>query len=66
MRKLEEATGDLPGTLRAFGELLTQHIRKEEQELFVLFEQRVPAAEVKRAGEAVARILERPPAPRLT
>lgn len=66
VRELEEATGDLPEALRAFGELLTQHIRKEEQDLFVLFEQRVPAAEVKRAGEAVARILERPPAPRLT
>ena len=53
--------GDLPGTLRAFGELLERHIRKEEQELFVLFEERVPAAELKRAGEAVARILGHPP-----
>lgn len=59
--ELEQATGDLLETLRTFGELLDRHIRKEEQDLFILFEQRVPAAEMKRAGEEVARILERPP-----
>ncbi|MBI4392162.1 MAG: hypothetical protein HY575_09765 [candidate division NC10 bacterium] len=59
------AAGDLPGTLRAFGERLDRHmerhIRKEERDPFALFEERVPPAEMKRAGEAVARILGRPP-----
>lgn len=58
---LEAGTGDVAGTLRAFGELLEQHIRKEERDLFVLFEERVPAAEAARAGEGVARILGWPP-----
>lgn len=40
---------------------MERHIRKEERDPFALFEERVPAAEVKRAGEAVARILGRPP-----
>lgn len=62
--ELEAATGDLPETLRAFGELLERHIRKEEQDLFVLFEERVPADVLKRVGEAVARILGRPPVTR--
>lgn len=56
---LEGGTGDLAGTLRVFGELLERHIRKEERDLFALFEARVPPADIKRAGEAVAAILGR-------
>lgn len=56
---LEQGTGDLAGTLRAFGELLERHIRKEERDLFALFEARVPPADITRAGEAVAAILGR-------
>lgn len=54
---LEQGAGDLAGTLRVFGELLERHIRKEERDLFALFEARVPPTDVKRAGEVVAAIL---------
>ncbi len=45
-------------TLRAFGALLHDHIRKEERVLFPLFEKRMPPAEAQRAGEMIARRLK--------
>lgn len=57
---LERGMGDLAGTLRVFGELLERHIRKEERDLFALFEARVPPADIRRAGDAAAAILGRP------
>jgi len=40
------------------GDLLERHIRKEERELFPLFEQHVKAAEAHSAGEELRKILE--------
>jgi len=40
-------------TLRAFGALLHDHIRKEERVLFPIFEERVPPEEARRAGVAI-------------
>ena len=39
------------------GDLLERHIRKEERELFPLFEQKVPAEEARIAGEKIQEIL---------
>ncbi len=41
-------------TLRAFGVLLHDHIRKEERILFPIFEARMPPQQARRAGEAIA------------
>ncbi len=42
-----------------FGDLLEQHIRSEERQLFPAFERLVPAAEIKRAGDEIRRLLGR-------
>src|SRR5262245_58449000 len=43
--RLQSPDSSSPGpTLAAFGEILKEHIRKEEEQLFPLFEARVPAA----------------------
>jgi iron-sulfur cluster repair protein YtfE (RIC family) len=39
------------------GDLLDRHIRKEERELFPLFEQHVESAKAKAAGEEIAKII---------
>jgi hemerythrin-like domain-containing protein len=40
------------------GDLLERHIRKEERELFPLFEQRVKAAEAVAIGQELKKVLE--------
>jgi len=40
-------------TLREFGALLHDHIRKEERILFPIFEARMPPEEARRAGKAI-------------
>lgn len=42
--------------LHRFGELLHDHIRKEERVLFALFEERMPAESVVRVGQRIAQI----------
>jgi hemerythrin-like domain-containing protein len=42
--------------LKAFAELLERHIRREERELFPLYEAHVPETEATRVGEAITRI----------
>ena len=42
-----------------FGDLLEQHIRSEEKQLFPAFETLVPAAAAERAGQEIKRLLER-------
>lgn len=42
-----------------FGDLLEQHIRSEERQLFPAFETLVPAADAERAGREIKRLLER-------
>lgn len=44
-------------TLRAFGTLLHDHIRKEERILFPIFEERMPPEEARRAGAVIAERL---------
>ena len=44
-------------TLFDLGDLLERHIRREERELFPLFEQLVPAAEAEHAKDEIERIL---------
>lgn len=41
-----------------FGDLLEQHIRSEERELFPAFETLVPDAEAERAGREIKRVLD--------
>jgi len=43
------------------GDLLERHIRKEERELFPLFDRHVKAAEAQAAGEELRKILEERP-----
>ena len=45
--------------LRTFGELLERHIRREERELFLLYEAHVPEAEATRVGVEITRITNR-------
>lgn len=54
---LETGRG-LSRSLFDLGDLLERHIRREERELFLLFEQRVGDAEAKRIGEAIEKILK--------
>ena len=41
-----------------FGDLLEQHIRSEERQLFTAFETLVPEADAERAGREIKRLLE--------
>lgn len=43
--------------LRTFGDLLERHIRREERELFPLYETHVPEAEATRLGADIAHII---------
>jgi len=45
--------------LRAFGELLERHIRREERELFPLYEAHIFEAEAIRIGAEIARLTNR-------
>ena len=51
-----------PGGLRKFlfdfGDLLEQHIRSEERQLFPAFETLVPSEDAERAGREIKRLLE--------
>jgi iron-sulfur cluster repair protein YtfE (RIC family) len=49
--------------LRALGEALERHIRKEEGELFPIFERRVPSGRAEALGREIALVLGRAPAP---
>jgi hemerythrin-like domain-containing protein len=60
VQQLAQASGDdtiLPTQLKTFGELLEHHIRREERELFPLYEACMPEAEAARLGEDIARLL---------
>lgn len=48
---------ELPKALFDLGDILERHIRREERELFPLFEQLVPAAEAEQAKGEIERIL---------
>ena len=50
--------GALPKFLFDFGDLLEQHIRSEERQLFPAFETLVPADDAERAGKEIKRLLE--------
>ena len=54
--RLEEKAG-LSKTLFDLGDLLERHIRREERELFPLFENRASATEAERAGKEIEKIL---------
>src|SRR5688572_1968795 len=56
--RLENGTG-LAKLIFDLGDLLERHIRKEERELFPLFEQHVKAAEAEALGEELKRRLEK-------
>ena len=45
--------------LKAFGDLLERHIRREERELFPFYEKYVPETEAARVGKEIARITNR-------
>jgi iron-sulfur cluster repair protein YtfE (RIC family) len=55
--QLENGT-DLAKLLFDLGDLLERHIRKEERELFPLFEQHVKAAEAVAIGQELKKVLE--------
>ena len=52
-----EASAGLAKLIFDLGDLLERHIRKEERELFPLFEQHVEGAKAESAGEQIKRIL---------
>jgi hemerythrin-like domain-containing protein len=52
-----EAGAGLAKLIFDLGDLLERHIRKEERELFPLFEQRVERAKAESAGAEIKRIL---------
>lgn len=54
--RLEEGSG-LSKVLFDFGDLLERHIRKEERELFPLFESRVIGAEAEKLKVGIEKIL---------
>jgi iron-sulfur cluster repair protein YtfE (RIC family) len=58
--QLEADTG-LAKLIFDLGDLLERHIRKEERELFPLFDQHVKMAEAQAAGEELRKILENRP-----
>jgi iron-sulfur cluster repair protein YtfE (RIC family) len=53
-----QAGTDLAKLIFDLGDLLERHIRKEERELFPLFEQRVAVKEAQAAGEEIKKVLE--------
>ena len=60
-RRMVEDPGETGGVrkfLFDFGDLLEQHIRSEERQLFPAFETLVPEAEAERAGREIKRLLE--------
>jgi hemerythrin-like domain-containing protein len=54
--QLEDGTG-LAKLIFDLGDLLERHIRKEERELFPLFEQHVEGRQAETVGEEIRRIL---------
>ena len=56
IRQLEEGTG-LAKLIFDLGDLLERHIRKEERELFPLFEQHMEDGKAETAGVEIKRIL---------
>ena len=58
--QLESGNG-LAKLIFDLGDLLERHIRKEERELFPLFDQHVKTAEAEAAGHEIKRILEAQP-----
>lgn len=57
---LEPAATDaetLNAQLKAFGDLLERHVRREERELFALFEAHLPGDEAERLGTAIAQFI---------
>ncbi len=44
--------------VQEFGRALSEHIRKEERQLFERLQKLLPAAEMKEAGESLAKVLE--------
>jgi hemerythrin-like domain-containing protein len=54
--QLESGTG-LAKLIFDLGDLLERHIRKEERELFPLFEQHVESRQAETVGEAIKKIL---------
>jgi len=59
MSQLETGTG-LAKLIFDLGDLLERHIRKEERELFPLFELHVESANAEAIGEELKKILETP------
>ena len=60
LRKWEECLEEDKGLAKVLfdiGDLLERHIRREERELFPLFENRVGAAEAERVKEEIEKIL---------
>ena len=60
-RRMVEDPGEAGGVrkfLFDFGDLLEQHIRSEERQLFPAFETLVPEAEAERAGREIKRLLD--------
>jgi hemerythrin-like domain-containing protein len=57
MEKLTAGTG-LSKRIFDLGDLLERHIRREERELFPLFEQCVEAGKAEAIGQEIARILD--------
>ena len=61
-RKMIARSSDAAGRrkfLFDFGDLLEQHIRSEERQLFVAFETYIPEADAERAGLEIKRVLGR-------
>jgi hemerythrin-like domain-containing protein len=52
-------------TLQTFGELLRDHIRKEERQLFPIFEEKLPEAAARTVGEHIKPQLPPPVVPEL-
>jgi len=62
VERLAQASPDastLQTKLKAFGDLLERHIRREERELFPLYEANIPAAEATRIGVEIAHLTGR-------
>ena len=61
-REMAGRAGDAAGRrkfLFDFGDLLEQHIRSEERQLFAAFELHIPEADAERAGLEIKRVLGR-------
>jgi iron-sulfur cluster repair protein YtfE (RIC family) len=55
-----EAGKNLSKALFEFGDLLERHIRKEERELFPLYERHIEAARAEEIGSEIKRLLAQP------